>query len=63
MFYGCENSDSENYADVKTPYPCAFDINTGIPELQITAIKPFKWFSNSEKVHLLLSSKSLKKAW
>ena len=63
MFYGCENSDIENYADDKTPYPCASDINTVIPELQITATKPFTWFSNSEKVHLLLSSKTLKKAW
>ena len=25
MFYGCEDSDIENYTDDKTPYSCASD--------------------------------------
>ena len=33
MFYECEDSDIENYADDTTPYACAFDINTIISEL------------------------------
>ena len=69
MFYECENSDIENYADDTTPYACAPDINTVISELQITASKLFTWFNNShmkanpEKSHLLLSSKTPKKAY
>ena len=57
MFYGCEDSDIENYADDTTPYACASDI-TVISELQITASKLFTWFDNnhmkgnSEKSHL-----------
>ena len=35
MFYECEDSDIENYADDTTPYACASDINTVISELQI----------------------------
>ena len=37
MFYECEDSDNENYADDTTPYVCVSDINTVISELQITA--------------------------
>ena len=33
MFYECEDSDIENYADDTTPYACDFDINTVISEL------------------------------
>ena len=28
MFYECEGSNTENYADDTTPYACASDINT-----------------------------------
>ena len=69
MFYECEDSDIENYADDTTPYACASDINTVISELQITASKLFTWFDNNhmkanpEKSHLLLSSKTPKKAY
>ena len=38
MFYECEGSDIENYADDTTPYAFAFDNNTVISELQITAV-------------------------
>ena len=67
MFYKCENSDIESYADDTTPYLCASDINTGIFELQVTASKPFTWSDNNymkanpEKNHPLLSSKTPKK--
>ena len=37
MFYECEDSDIENYADDTFPYACASGINTVISELQITA--------------------------
>ena len=47
MFYECEDSDIENYADDTTPYACASDINTVISELQITASKLFTWFDNN----------------
>ena len=69
MFYECEDSDIENYADDTTPYACASDINTVISELQITASKLFTLFDNNhmkakpEKIHLLLSSKTPKKAY
>ena len=69
MFYECEDSDIESYADDTTPYACASDINTVISELQITASKLFTWFDNNhmkanpEKSHLLLSSKTPKKAY
>ena len=69
MFYKCEDSDIENYADDTTPYACACDINTVISELQITACKLFIWFDNNhmkanpEKCQLFLSSKTLKKAY
>ena len=69
MFYECEGSDVENYADDTTPYACAFDINTVISELQITASILFTWFdknhmkANPEKSRLLLSSKTSKKAY
>ena len=33
MFYDCEDSDTENYADGTTPYTCASNINTVISEL------------------------------
>ena len=68
MFYECENSDIESYANDTTPCLCASDISTGISELQVTASKPFTWFDNSfmtanpEKSHPLLSSKNPKKA-
>ena len=64
MFYECEDSDIENYADDLTPYACASDINTVISELQVTASKLFTWFDNNhmkanpEKSHLLLNSKT-----
>ena len=69
MFYKCEDSDIENYADDTTQYACAPDINTVISELQITASKFFTWFNNNhmkanpEKNHLLLSSKTPKKSF
>ena len=47
MFYECEDSDIENYADDTTPYVCASDMNTVISELQITASKLFTWFNNN----------------
>ena len=68
MFYQCEDSDIENYAEDTTPYACASDINTVISELQITASKLFTWYNNNhmkpnpEKSHLLLSSKTPKKS-
>ena len=39
MFYECEDSDIENFADDATPYGCSSDINTVISELQITTSK------------------------
>ena len=69
MFYECEDSDIEIYADDTTSYACASDIDTVISELQITANKIFTWFNNNhmkpnpEKSHFLLSSKNLKKAY
>ena len=68
MFYECEDSGTENYADNTTPFACASDINTVISELQITARKLFTWFDNNqikanpEKSHLPLSPKTLKKS-
>ena len=47
MFYECEDSDIENYAEDTTPYACASDINRVISELQITANKLFTWFNNN----------------
>ena len=41
MFYECENSDIENYADDATQYACASGINTVISELQVTSSKLF----------------------
>ena len=67
MFYECEDSDTENYADDTTPYGCTSGISTVISELQITASKLFTWFNNNhmkanpEESHLLLSSKTTKK--
>ena len=58
MFYECEDSDIENYAGDTTPYACASDINTVIPELQRTASKLCASFdnnhtkANAEKSHL-----------
>ena len=34
MFYKCQDSDIENYADDSAPYACASDINTVISEKQ-----------------------------
>ena len=34
MFYECEDSDIESYADDTAPYACASDINTVISQLQ-----------------------------
>ena len=54
---------------LKTLYTCAIDINTVISELQVTASKLFTCFNknhmktNPEKKHLLLSSKTPKKAY
>ena len=54
---------------IQPSYACASDINTVISELQITASKLFTWFDNNhmkanpEKSHLLLSSKTPKKAY
>ena len=68
MFYECEDSGTENYADNTTPFACASVINTVISELQITARKLFTWFNNNhikanpEKSHLPLSPKTLKKS-
>ena len=67
MFYEFVDSDIENYPDNITPYACASEIKTVISELQITATKLFTWFNNNhmkantEKKHLLLSSKTQKK--
>ena len=47
MFYECEKSDIENYADDTTPYACASDINTVMSDLQITASKFFTWFDKN----------------
>ena len=47
MFYECEDSGIENYADGTTPNACASDINTVISELQIRACKLFPWFDNN----------------
>ena len=47
MFYVCEDSEIENYADDTTPFACASDINTVISELQITSNKLFTWFNNN----------------
>ena len=69
MFYKCEDSGIANYAGGTNPNACASDINTVVFELQITACKFFTWFdnnhmkANSEKSHLLLSSKTPKKAY
>ena len=69
MFYECEGSDVENYTDNTTPYACAFDINTVISELQITASILFTWFDNNhmkanpQQSRILLSSKTSKKAY
>ena len=69
MFYECEDSDIENYADNSTPCACASDINAVISELQVTTSKLFTWFNNNhvkanpEKSHLSLSSKTPKKAY
>ena len=41
MFYICEDSDIENYADDKTPSACASNINTVISELHITTSELF----------------------
>ena len=67
MFYKCEDSDIENYADDGTPYTCAPEINTVFSELQITASKLFTWFENNhikanlEKSHLFKFQNSKKK--
>ena len=64
MFHEREDFDIENYADDTTRYACASDIDTAIPELQITACELFTWFNskhmkaNPKKSHFLLSSKS-----
>ena len=69
IFYECEDSDIENHTDDTTPYTCTSDISTAISELQIRASKFFKWFDNNhmkakpEKGHILLSSKTPKKAY
>ena len=69
MIYECEDSDIENYTDDTNPYACAPDINIVISELQITASKLSTWYNNDhmkpnpEKSHLLLSSKTQKKAY
>ena len=69
MIYECEDSDIENYTDDINPYACAPDINIVISELQITASKLSTWYNNDhmkanpEKSHLLLSSKTQKKAY
>ena len=68
MFYEGEDSDIENYTDETTQCACGSDINIVISELQIAASKFFAWFdnnhmkANSEKSHLLLSSKTRKKS-
>ena len=52
MFYECEDSDIENYAGDTTPYACASDINTVIPELQRTASKLYiVWQQSYENQH------------
>ena len=44
MFYECEDSDIENYANDTTLYACTSDINSVISELQVSASKLFIWF-------------------
>ena len=44
MFYECEDSDIENYANDSTLYTCTSDINSVISELQVSASKLFIWF-------------------
>ena len=67
IFYECEESDIENYADGTTPNARASNIDAVISELQITASKLFTLFNNNhmianpEKGHLFLSSKTPKK--
>ena len=48
MFYECEDFNISNYADDRTPYACASDINTVISELQITVSKLFTWFDKKK---------------
>ena len=61
MFYECEDSDIENYADDTAPYACASHINTVISEFQIRASKLFTRFNNNRmkanpvKSHLYLN--------
>ena len=68
MFYECEDSNIENYADDATPCACPSDINSVISKLQITASKFFTWFgnihmkANPEKSYILLSSETTKKS-
>ena len=41
MFYECEDSDIEIYANDTTLYACTSDINSVISKLQISASKLF----------------------
>ena len=61
MFYECEDSDIENYADETAPYACSSHINTVISEFQIRVSKLFTRFNNNRmkanpvKSHLYLN--------
>ena len=50
MFYKCEDSDIENYADDTTSYVCASDTYAVISELQITTSKLFTRFNNNHTI-------------
>ena len=69
MFYECEDSDIENFADNTIPYSWASDTDAVIFELQITTSELFTWLNNNhikanlEKSHLLLISKTPKKTF
>ena len=62
LFYECQDSSIENYADDTTPYSCATDMTSVAMELQAYATKLFLWFkknhlkANPGKSHILLSS-------
>ena len=64
MFFECEDSDIENFAEDTTSYTCDPDTDTVITELQSSSDKLFTWFKNNDmkanpdKCYLLLSSET-----
>ena len=63
LFYKCEYSDVESYADDTKPNSCVTDIVNAALELQASSTNLFRWFKNNHlkpnpgKSHILLSSK------